>query len=71
MAVNFTLNDLADFAQHEQDMFDALNEKFHAEQERPRQFEPRNEVVNNILSFSQALSVRDSAHLSKIEMVLN
>ena len=71
MAQNFTLNDLAEFAQQEQDMFDSLNEKFHAEHERPRHFEPRLQVVNNILSFSQAFSVRDSGHLSKIEMVLN
>jgi hypothetical protein len=32
---------------------------------------PKQQTINNILNYSKALSIRDSKHLTHIEMVLN
>lgn len=34
-------------------------------------YEPTKQIVNNILSYSKALSVRDSKIIDKVELVLN
>jgi hypothetical protein len=46
-----------------------MNEEFDNKNEFP--FEPGNNVINNILNFSKALSVKKSKSVNFIEMVLN
>lgn len=46
-----------------------MNETIDDKKEFP--FEPDNSVINNILNFSKALSVRKSKSMEHFEMVLN
>lgn len=69
MELNFTLNDLAEFAQEEQALFAALNEEFAPKEELSLSAPTVN--VNNILAYSKALSVRKSTRLDQIELMLN
>ncbi len=46
-----------------------LNEEIDNKKEFP--FEPGNNVINNILNYSKALSIRKSESLEHFEMVLN
>lgn len=46
-----------------------MNEKIDNLNEFP--YEPGNNVINNILNYSKALSVRKSANIEHFEMVLN
>ena len=46
-----------------------MNEKIDNKKEFP--FEPGNNVVNNILNYSKALSIRKSKNGDHFEMVLN
>lgn len=46
-----------------------MNEEFDNKHEFP--YEPENSVINNILNYSKALSVRQSARGEQFEMVLN
>lgn len=72
MDVNFTLNELAEFAQQEQAMFEALNEECRQAQELVEEVHsPSLAVMNNIMGYSKALSIRDSKTLDKFEMILN
>jgi len=71
MDTNFTLNDLAEFAQQEQDLFEALNAEFSQEEQTEFMCAPSVNVINNILGYSKALSVRKSKTLDHIEMILN
>ena len=69
MDQNFTLNELAEFAQQEKQMFEALNEEFHAKSQEC--YEPSAQALRNIMGYSQSLSVRDSELIEKIELNLN
>jgi hypothetical protein len=46
-----------------------MNEELDNTNEFP--YEPGNNVINNILSYSKALSIRKSKNLEHFEMVLN
>lgn len=46
-----------------------MNETIDNKKEFP--FEPGNNVINTILNYSKALSIRKSANLEHIEIVLN
>jgi hypothetical protein len=46
-----------------------MNEQLDNKKEFP--FEPGNNVINNILNYSKALSVRKSKSITHFEMVLN
>ena len=46
-----------------------MNEKIDNQKEFP--FEPGNNVINNILNYSKALSIRKSKNGDQFEMVLN
>lgn len=69
MDTNFTLNELAEFAQQEQALFNELNNSFMLE--AAPEMAPSTSAVNNVLNYSKALSVRESSMLKKIEMILN
>jgi len=46
-----------------------MNEEVNADNEFP--YEPGNNVINNILNFSKALSIRKSKKIDYFEVVLN
>ncbi len=70
MELNFTLNDLAAFAQKEQAIFEALNRSFSGE-ETQAEMAPEDQTLRNIMNYSRALSVRPSESMNRIEMILN
>lgn len=68
MDKNSTLNDLSDFYKNDKQLSKLLVDM----EESTSYFEPvSNSVVSNILAYSEALSVRDSKFLGKIELILN
>jgi phage-related protein len=64
--IDFTLNDLMDFTQKENEMVQAI-----LHPSRNEQAEPDDQVLRNIISYSKAISVRKSRHLRTIRTVLN
>jgi hypothetical protein len=64
--INFTLDELRDFTQHEGDMVEKVLPFLRQAQE-----EPDEEIIQNILNYSKSLSVRTSKHLKKIKLMLN
>jgi hypothetical protein len=50
---------------------DSLNTKTIENRENDFPFEPGDDIVNNILNYSKALSVRKSKNVKHIEVVLN
>ena len=71
MDSNFTLNDLAEFAQHEQELFAALNAECGQETETQVMKAPSEHVIDNIMGYSLAVSVRESKTMEHFEFVLN
>ena len=63
---DFTLEDLMELTQMENDM---MNELFASDIED--QCEPSDEIVNTLLAFSKALSIRKSRSMNTIRLVLN
>ena len=63
---NYTLEDLMVFTQMENELMDGL---FGHNIEDQR--EPSEEIVNNLLAYSQALSIRKSRSMNSIRLVLN
>ena len=63
---DFTLEDLMELTQMENDM---MNELFASDIED--HCEPSDEIVNNLLAYSQALSIRKSRSMNNIRLVLN
>ena len=63
---DFTLEDLMELTQMENDM---MNELFASDIED--HCEPSDEIVNNLLASSQALSIRKSRSMNNIRLVLN
>jgi hypothetical protein len=63
---DFTLEDLMELTQMENDM---MNELFASDIED--QCEPSDEIVNTLLAFSKALSIRKSRSMNNIRLVLN
>jgi hypothetical protein len=62
---DFTLEDLMELTQMENDM---MNELFASDIED--QCEPSDEIVNTLLAFSKALSIRKSRSRNNIRLVL-
>jgi hypothetical protein len=71
MDSNSTLNDLAEFAQHEQELFAALNEECGQETATEVIKAPSERVIDNILAYSKVLSIRESKTMEHFEIVLN
>lgn len=65
--VNFTLDELADFSRLEKEL---INEIMGTENKTPLLC-PRKDIVNNVLSYSKALSVRQSKYIDQMSMVVN
>jgi len=65
----FTLSELSEFSRNEIEIFNDLVNKLE-EKEKP-EHSPRSQVVQNILAYSKALSIRESKVVDQIEMVLN
>ncbi len=65
--VNFTLDELADFARLEKKL---INDVMGAKENTPL-LSPRQSTINTILGYSKALSIRNSKYLNKTEFVLN
>lgn len=65
----FTLDDLAQFAREEK----AICRELGLVKEAPaaESYSPSPQSVQHVLSYSKALSVRDSKHLGQLEMLLN
>ena len=63
---DFTLEDLMELTQMENNM---MNELFASDIED--QCEPSDEIVNTLLAYSQALSIRKSRSMNNIRLVLN
>jgi len=65
--LDFTLEELSDFTKNEEkmvkDLFPALD--------TVQQYEPSDELIDRILDFSRAYSVRRSEKVQFIRMVLN
>lgn len=73
MDQTFTLDDLAKFNQQEKEILASLgltNPMGEIEETQSRR-EPRQSTIENLLSFSKVLSVRNSEILGSIEVVLN
>ena len=70
MDLNSTLDELAAFTQHEQELLaelELMESKAFAEQE----LQPKQSTIDNLLNYSKALSVRRSKNLGMVEVVLN
>ncbi|MGD1845619.1 MAG: hypothetical protein ACFB10_09530 [Salibacteraceae bacterium] len=69
----FTLDDLAKFNQQEKQILASLGLTDPMEVAEEPQFrrEPKKATIDNLLSFSKVLSVRNSSLMGTIEMVLN
>ena len=65
----FTLKDFLRLVNHEKEVFRPFD-LFSGEQV-VEEYQPRQRVVDNILNFSRALSVRKSRHIENIVMILN
>ena len=65
----FTLKDFLRLVNDEKEVFRPFD-LFSGEQV-VEEYQPRQRVVDNILNFSRALSVRKSRHIENIVMVLN
>ncbi len=65
--VNFTLDELADFSRFEQELIDNVMGK----EKKVDLLSPGKHIVNNLLGYSKALSVKSSKYLDQTEMVLN
>jgi len=68
MESTFTLKQLADFTRKEEEL---LNELGLIQDVELDHLEPRKHIVDNILNYSKALSVRKTKILGNVEMVLN
>jgi hypothetical protein len=64
---HFTLQDLSDFTKNERKMVEGILPLAKSNEE----LEPREEILQNILNFSKALSVRKSKKMDSFKMVLN
>jgi hypothetical protein len=64
---HFTLQDLSDFTQNERKMVEGIFPLAKSNEE----LEPREEILQNILNYSKALSVRKSKKMNNFTMVLN
>lgn len=62
----FTHSNLLEITEKEQELKLLLNQK-----KEDKMYTPRKEVVDNILNYSKALSIRKSESLDYIEMILN
>jgi len=62
----FTHSDLLEITEQEQKLKLLLNQK-----KEEIMYTPKKETVDNILSYSKALSIRKSENLDYIEMILN
>ncbi len=73
MEKTFTLKDFIRLINNEKEVFQSLDfltgviQKDHLVEE----YQPRKSVVDSILNFSKALSVRKSQHIENIVMILN
>ena len=63
---DFTLDDLLEFTQMENEMMKGL-----FADDIEDHCEPSDEIVNNLLAYSQALSIRKSRTMNNIRLVLN
>jgi hypothetical protein len=64
---HFTLQDLSDFTKNERKMVEGILPLAKSNEE----LEPREEILQNILNYSKALSVRKSKKMNSFKMVLN
>ena len=73
MEKTFTLKDFIRLINNEKDVFRPLDFISGAIQKNylVKEYQPRKSVVDSILSFSKALSVRKSQHIENIVMILN
>ena len=65
----YSLDELAEFTRNEKQLIESLGIESNVEEEIT--VSPRTHVINNILNYSRALSVRDTDTLGKVDMVLN
>jgi hypothetical protein len=64
---HFTLQDLSDFTKNERKMVEGILPLAKSNED----LEPREEILQNILNYSKALSVRKSKKMNSFKMVLN
>lgn len=62
----FTHFDLLEITEQENDL-----KTLFSEEKTEEMYSPKKQTIANILNYSKALSIRKSAHLNFIEMVLN
>ena len=62
----FTHFDLLEITEQENDLKTVFSEE-----KTEEMYSPKKQTIANILNYSKALSIRKSAHLNFIEMVLN
>lgn len=67
---NFTLDELAEFSQQEKELRKILFED-DAPELPDVEYAPNDLTVMHILNYSKVLSVRDTEHLGKVDMILN
>ena len=68
MDQTFTLDELAQFTQHEKEQ---LNQLGLVDVEHVPHLSPKKSTVENILNYSKALSVKKSSTIGNVEMLLN
>ena len=72
MEESFTLDELADFIQNERQLLAELGmDDLEQDEQSDIQLSPRKHVIDNILNYSRALSVRPSKLIGHIEIVNN
>lgn len=64
--VNFTLEDLMQFTQKEEEMVNEILYK-----EEIQEMEPGDSSVRNLIAYNKALSVRKSERINQFRIVLN
>ena len=69
MSHTYTLSDLVQFTKEEDAIIKSIF--FNAKKFNNKKVEPPKHIINNILNYSKALSIRKSKNLDNIEMILN
>lgn len=68
MPKTYTLSDLVEFTKEEDAIIESL---FNDQKFISKKAKPSKNVINNILNYSKALSIKKSESLDNIEIVLN
>jgi hypothetical protein len=71
MKESFTLDELAEFSRKERAIFETLTGTIEEQNLPKSDYQPSKLVVNNVLNYSKALSVRKSENLKEIKLILN